>query len=717
MARAPTWKQPSATGPVVWWIRNDLRLEDNPVARLAVGEALVDGRPGAAIFVLDPRFIDHSPYGRVTDPDFRKSIPTRRPISFANRKCCALRMRFVLQCVRSLAEGLAAKGARLHVCYGRPEDVLAALPDGSLVVCQQEPVSVECSDVEGSVAEALECKGGALRREWGAMSLYHREDLPFRLEESEMPNSFTELGLTLGWDDIWSVSERSSWATPVRPPVAAPAAFPPASHDLQLPGLLPEDVLRDDAAALQRLGYSEEEIQAAVKQDMPEGGEPHARALLEGWLAKQGITSGDNPQTAVFWDLPVGSGPGEGHDALQWANLARPNGWMRVSHYLAVGCVSAREIFARAAECPNFSGVVHRLLWREWHRLNAIRYGRRLFWLQGPGWVERPWSSESAPAEAWRQGRTGVPYIDACMRELQQTGWLAYKGRKTTAFFLVFGLGIDWRLGAYHFEDYLLDYDCAMNYGNWVTVAAVDRPRRGGGWGAEATVAELVEAYREDLEWKLSAEMANDQSGEYIRRWVPELRPVAAEYVHRPWAMPEEELARCGLALGQDYPASLVGPLRLSADAEELCTEGIGAVKRSRDTEDHGGQREEELREEGPTSAKRRSSQNAERRVHPKDASGRSYTRSEFLAFAANHGESEEYGQRLWEEAVCVRDFQKRLAELEAKIEAQERELALLRAGAGVGVSAGAGTGTDAGVAAAVQTAVAQTTVAEDSGN
>mmetsp|Transcript_86454 Transcript_86454/g.252989 ORF Transcript_86454/g.252989 Transcript_86454/m.252989 type:complete len:681 (+) Transcript_86454:46-2088(+) len=659
MARAPPWKQPSSTGPVVWWLRNDLRLEDNPVARLAAGEAQLDGRPCASVFVFDPRFLDRSPYGRVTDPEFKKSIPTRRPISFGNRKCCALRARFMLQCVRSIASQLAEKGSRLLVCHGRPEDVFGALPEGSLVVCQQEPVSVECSDVEDDVETVLGRQGGALRREWGAMSLYHREDLPFRLEtpwgaeDSEIPNSFTELGFALGWDDIWSVPDRSSGATPVRPPVAAPVSFPPAPADMQLPGLLSEELLADDAQALRRLGYDDEEIKAALEQAIPEGGEPHARSRVEAWLAGQGVSCGDNPQTAVFWDLPVGSGPGEGHDALQWTNLARPDGWTRVSHYLAVGCISAREIFARAAECPNFNGVAHRLLWREWHRLNAIRHGRRLFWLQGPGWVERPWSSQPELAEAWRQGRTGVPYVDACMRELRQTGWLAYKGRKTTAFFLVFGLGIDWRLGAYHFEDTLLDYDCAMNYGNWITVAAVDKPRRAS-WGPEATVKDLVEAYREDIELKLSAEMANDPSGDYIRQWVPELRDVSAEYVHRPWAMPEEEQSRCNVKLGGNYPESLVGPLR-------VCIEEPGG--------------------EAAEGAAKGGGEEAERRVHPKDKSGRLYTRSEFAQFAERIGESEAYGEKLWEEAISVKDFQKRFVELESKIEEQERELSALRLG------------------------------------
>jgi len=142
------------------------------------------------------------------------------------------------------------------------------------------------------------------------------------------------------------------------------------------------------------------------------------------------------------------------------------------------------------------------------------------------------------------------------MRELRQTGWLAYKGRKTAGHFMVFDLGLDWRIGAFHYEEVLLDYDCAMNYGNWVTVAKVDKPR-GGGYGVDETHADLC--------WKLSAEKANDPTGEYIRRWVPELEKVPDKYIHAPWAMSEKDMAESGCKLGQHYPESMVGRLVLSS--------------------------------------------------------------------------------------------------------------------------------------------------------
>mmetsp|Transcript_47006 Transcript_47006/g.134494 ORF Transcript_47006/g.134494 Transcript_47006/m.134494 type:complete len:650 (+) Transcript_47006:86-2035(+) len=629
MAAKSTRERQQARGPAVWWARNDLRVEDNPVLRMAAAEAALDGRSFSAVFIFDPRFLDRSNYGRVTDPSFEKSISKRRDIDFGNRKCSAQRAHFYLQCVRSLSKQLQDRGVDLKVCHGLPEEIFAALPSESSVFCQQEAVSVECTDVEKNLENVLSGNGSSLVCEWGAMSLYHRDDLPFYLEEEYIPKSYSALGVAVGWKDIWCTPDREKWASRVREPVAAPSVLPARSVEVEFPGLISEEELDDDEKSLARLGYSPEEIADALAREDPQGGEANARRTFEVWLSKQD-GDGGNPQhgDAVFWDLPVGHGPGQGHDALQWANLARPDGWLRMSQYLAVGCISAREIYARSLACQNFNGVVHRLMWREWHRLCAIRFGRRFFWLQGPGWVERPWVWRGPEVEAWKEGKTGIPYVDACMRELRQTGWLAYKGRKTTAFFLVFGLGADWRIGAYLFEELLLDYDCAMNYGNWITVAAVEKPNRRG-WHTDDKVEDIIEAYRQDIEVKLSAEMANDPSGEYIKRWVPELRSVDAAFVHKPWAMSEEDMEKCGCVVGKTYPAPLMSNLTLSTEVGEG---GVGRSMERLMMEDDG----------------------EERRVHPEDFKGQVYTKKEFIEYGTSLGKSESWGEELWAGAAVA---------------------------------------------------------------
>ncbi|CAJ1378860.1 unnamed protein product [Effrenium voratum] len=632
MALAPAWKKPRVAGPVVWWLRNDLRLEDNPVARAAVAEALTDQRPLLPIFIFDPRFLDRSPYGRVTDPDFKKSISTRKPVDFGSRKTNALRARFWLQCVRCISNALSASGSRLLVCHGKPEEVLASLPTGSLVLCQSEPVSPEQTDVEDGVAAALADKHGEIWRKWGAMSLYHRKDLPFRVGEA--PGNYTELALTLGWEDLWRSPGRTPGATPIRSPVAAPQRLPQAP-DVELPGIMPAAVLADDREALKMLGYSPEEVEEAMVQKLPAGGEVAARDWLEKWLREEGEPK--DLVEPVLWDLPTG-GVTKGHDALQWANLARPDGWLRVSHYMAVGCISAREILARAEESPNYNGVAHRLLWRELHRFNAIRWGRRLFWLQGPGRVERPWSWDTAAVEAWKAGRTGVPYVDACMRELQQTGWLAYKGRKTVGFYFVFILGLDWRIGAFHFEEVLLDYDVAMNYGNWVVVAEVDKSNRGA--HGFKSVEDLAAWKKEEFEWKLSAEKKNDAAGEYLRRWLPELSKVDAAHIHEPWKMSAELASRCGCELGRDYPHPLGGPFNLREENEDT-----------------------------------------ERRMHPNDSSGALYTYKQFVDFALSKGYPASFGKKCWEQAQLSSScsLQEQVTQLQGQLEAAEQQLRTLR--------------------------------------
>jgi len=550
-------------GPCVWWARNDLRMEDNPVIRLVMGAAHTDRRPFLGVFVFDPRFLDRSPYGRVTDPEFKKSITMRKPITFSSRKTGPLRARFWIRCVLALRKEMEAQGTKLLVCHGKPEDVLAGLPTGSEVKCQSEPVSIEQTDVEKFVSAALINKGSKLRTDPGAISMYHPHDLPFRV--NERPENYSAMGWALGWNDIWTSTERREGAAPIRPCVPVPAAIPPLPEEMPtLPGQIPDDILADEIKMLKHLGYSEDEIKEATACEVDQGGAHAAKQHLEEWAARQtkeasvGALEGD---AAVYWDLPCAgqSGPAKEHDPFQWLNLSKQSGGFRLSHYLAVGCISPRMIFHRGAETPNFAMVAHRLLWRDFHRLYAIKYHRKIAWLQGPARVKRGWKDDAEIADAWKKGKTGVPYIDACQRELQQTGWLAYKGRKTAAHFLVFDLWMDWRIGAFHDEETLMDYDFAMNYGNWAVVSKIGN----GGGSAWAGSVDFDPEFT-NIRSKLGAEEKNDPTGAYIRKWVPELAKVEDKHIHTPWTMSTEEQGAVGCVLGKDYPQSLVGSLELA---------------------------------------------------------------------------------------------------------------------------------------------------------
>jgi deoxyribodipyrimidine photo-lyase len=100
-----------------------------------------------------------------------------------------------------------------------------------------------------------------------------------------------------------------------------------------------------------------------------------------------------------------------------------------------------------------------------------------MFFLGGPqgevGRYKYAWGNDPAKLEAWKEGRTGYPFIDANMRELKHSGWMSNRGRQVVASFLVRDLGLDWRHGAEHFESYLLDHDPCSNWGNWQYCAGV----------------------------------------------------------------------------------------------------------------------------------------------------------------------------------------------------------------------------------------------------
>ena len=146
----------------------------------------------------------------------------------------------------------------------------------------------------------------------------------------------------------------------------------------------------------------------------------------------------------------------------------------------------------------------------------------------------------------WKNGQTGMPIIDAHMRELKATGFMSNRGRVVVASYLALDLRQDWRFGAYHFEEYLIDHDVHQNYGNWNMAAGV-----GPGRLDQKNVVHQSWTY--------------DRKGEFIRMWVPELRNVPESYIHSPWNLPPYQRKMIKLTIGdqleqgceQLYPAPI----------------------------------------------------------------------------------------------------------------------------------------------------------------
>jgi deoxyribodipyrimidine photo-lyase len=170
----------------------------------------------------------------------------------------------------------------------------------------------------------------------------------------------------------------------------------------------------------------------------------------------------------------------------------------KFSSYLALGCLSVRQVFAVLAEHqskrghgagPTFGNVqgweegpywlYFELLWRDCFKFMGLKYGDKLFYLKGIRGERKSWAADALRLQMWVDGQTGIPWVDAAMRELKFTGYMSNRLRQNVASFLVHSLGMDWRLGAAYFESTLVDYDTQSNYGNWQYVAGVGSDPRG----------------------------------------------------------------------------------------------------------------------------------------------------------------------------------------------------------------------------------------------
>ncbi|MEQ9563127.1 MAG: deoxyribodipyrimidine photo-lyase [Woeseiaceae bacterium] len=220
----------------------------------------------------------------------------------------------------------------------------------------------------------------------------------------------------------------------------------------------------------------------------------------------------------------------------------------RLSPHLHIGEISPNQVWyaARKHESKHPVDVGHfhsELGWREFsHNLlyhfpelpqeNLQRKFNRL-----------PWRDDADALERWQQGNTGVPIVDAGMRELWRTGYMHNRVRMIVGSFLVKNLLIDWRHGAAWFFDTLLDADLANNSASWQWVA---------GCGADA--APYFRIFNPVTQGKKF-----DPDGIYVRKYVAEIRNLPDRYLHNPWDAPATVLEEAGVQLGRDYPPPIVG--------------------------------------------------------------------------------------------------------------------------------------------------------------
>ena len=158
----------------------------------------------------------------------------------------------------------------------------------------------------------------------------------------------------------------------------------------------------------------------------------------------------------------------------------------KFSPWLANGCLSARRIIQSLRDYERNMGandstywIYFELLWREYYQLYAHRYGKRLFGYSGIKSRKPTTSFYPERFQKWCRGNTPYPIVNACMKQLNSTGYMSNRGRQLVASCFVHELGLDWRYGAAYMEHQLIDYDTASNWGNWQYLAGVGADPRG----------------------------------------------------------------------------------------------------------------------------------------------------------------------------------------------------------------------------------------------
>lgn len=415
----------------------------------------------------------------------------------------AARVTFLLDALRVLDTELHKLGGRLILRHGQAVDeVMRAVQefhaDAVFVQREYEPYG-RLRDAEA--ARAVQ-QAGKRWQEFPGLAVFEPEQI-----QSADGTPYTVFG---PYKRVW-------FALPMEDPLPKPAHVP-----------VPDDIRSDPFPSAADLRFG-------TAQTFDCGGEPAAHRLLRDFLQRK-VAEYDTQR-----------------------DLLAADGTSRLSRHLHLGTLSARAVVAavRAAgqdqaqgqaqeterrehqQEPGHSGFLTEIAWHDFYLHILWHFPHVAGKAFKPQFDALSWENDERLFDAWKQGRTGYPIVDAAMRQLNAEAWMHNRGRMIVASFLTKDLLIDWQWGEQYFMQQLVDGDQAANNGGWQWAA-----------GTGTDPQPFFRIFNPTLQGKKF-----DPQGAYVRRWVPELARVPEKFIHEPWRLSPAERAVTGCA---DYPEPIV---------------------------------------------------------------------------------------------------------------------------------------------------------------
>jgi deoxyribodipyrimidine photo-lyase len=414
--------------------------------------------------------------------------------SINTQKTGTIRAKFIIESVADLKRSLQNLGGDLVVRFGKPEEVLPQLVQQYAVaeVYHHREVASEETDISARVEAAL-WKLRINLKHFIGHTMYHKEDLPFPIKD--IPDVFATFKKKIERESV------------VRPCLQSPETI-----------CVPEGLEAGTIPTLDDLGLSEQ---------------PEGNSVID---FKGGETVGLR-QIEEFFNTT---------DQKKESKNTQNGLISKLSPWISLGCLSTRKVYweMKANEHKLSRETVNwltlELLRRDYFRFMFKKYSAKFSSAKEiAGFETEKRNAHEQIFNAWKNGETGIPFIDATINELNTTGYVANHGRQALANYLINNLGADWTFGAAYFEEKLIDYSPASNWGNW------------------SYLADAMKIETDSIESALKQGLISDPNGDYIRKWVPALKGIPDAQIHQPWKLSADDLEKYAVGVLYSHPEAV----------------------------------------------------------------------------------------------------------------------------------------------------------------